>query len=161
MRLITRRAKSVASSQLLVMRRARLRLIQRRSCASCQIRVSYQTSRIAEVRAPASTSNLGPGFDCCGLALKLYLSVTATMPDVSEGQTLPSSLAEKNQTHVGDNLIYDAMRFVAERERVELPPVQLEIQADIPFASGLGSSGAAIAAGITLCSAICDLDLTQ
>jgi homoserine kinase len=115
--------------------------------------VTYKTSRIAEVRAPASTSNLGPGFDCCGLALKLYLSVTATV--------LPGPSAENNQTCVGDNLIYDAMRFVAERENVELPPVQLEVQAAIPFASGLGSSGAAIAAGITLCSALCNLNLTQ
>src|SRR5215831_4117516 len=113
------------------------------------------TRRTVEVRAPASTSNLGSGFDCCGLALNLYLSVTARA--VIGG----SAESEQASTCDGDNLICSTMRFVAERERVTLPPVQLEIRPDIPFASGLGSSAAAIAAGISLCSAICDLNLTQ
>jgi homoserine kinase len=110
---------------------------------------AIEAGRTFEVRAPASTSNLGSGFDCCGLALKLYLSVTAKV------------VAEDTKFYHGDDLIFSAMRFVAEREKVELPPLELEIRPDIPFASGLGSSAAAIAAGITLCSAICDLHLTQ
>jgi len=110
--------------------------------------------RTVEVRAPASTSNLGSGFDCFGLALNLYLSVTARVL-ISAVET------EDAKTCDGDNLICSTMRFVAEHERTELPPIQLEIRPDIPFASGLGSSAAAIAAGITLCSAICDLNLTQ
>ena len=107
------------------------------------------------MRAPASTSNLGSGFDCFGLALNLYLSVTARIlgglrPEGEDGKTSDS-----------DDLISSTMRFVAEREGVDLPTVQLEVRPDIPFASGLGSSAAAIAAGITLCSALCNLNLTQ
>jgi len=108
------------------------------------------TSRTVEVRVPASTSNLGSGFDCCGLALNLYLSVTADAGKES-GAAKPCD---------GENLICSTMRVVAEREGVELPPVHLDIRPDIPFASGLGSSAAAIAAGIILCSAICDLNLS-
>ena len=107
------------------------------------------------MRAPASTSNLGSGFDCFGLALKLYLSVTAR---VQIGVTAEAGDAKNSDS---DDLISSTMRFVAERERVELPAVQLEAHAGIPFAAGLGSSAAAIAAGISLCSAICHLNLSQ
>src|SRR5262252_2508530 len=113
-----------------------------------------QSGRTVKVRAPASTSNLGSGFDCFGLALKLYLSVTAR---VLIGV---SAEAPDPQPSVSDDLISSTMRFVAERERVQLPAVHLEIHPEIPFASGLGSSAAAIAAGIILCSAICDLNLS-
>jgi homoserine kinase len=114
-----------------------------------------KADRTVEVRAPASTSNLGSGFDCCGLALNLYLSVTAQVLSRISEET------EDAKTCDDDNLIFTAMRFVADREGVELPPVKLKIRPDIPFASGLGSSAAAIAAGIALGSAICDLNLTQ
>jgi homoserine kinase len=114
-----------------------------------------RAGRAVEVRVPASTSNLGSGFDCCGLALKLYLSVRARVPADRSEET------EDGKNIDGDDLIFSAMRFVAGRERVQLPRVHLEIRPDIPFASGLGSSAAAIAAGITLCSAICDLNLAQ
>jgi len=114
-----------------------------------------QSGRTVKVRAPASTSNLGSGFDCFGLALKLYLSVTAR---VLIGV---SAAAPDPKPSVSDDLISSTMRFVAERERVQLPAVHLEVHPEIPFASGLGSSAAAIGAGITLCSAICDLNLSQ
>ncbi|HYW71268.1 MAG TPA: hypothetical protein VE961_09550, partial [Pyrinomonadaceae bacterium] len=104
-------------------------------------------SRTVAVRVPASTSNLGSGFDCCGLALNLYLSVTAQVL-IDDGQETGAA-----KPCDGENLICSTMRVVAERERVDLPPVHLDIRPDIPFASGLGSSAAAIAAGIILCSA--------
>src|SRR5262245_31617144 len=122
-----------------------------------------KAGRTIEVCAPASTSNLGAGFDCCGLALKLYLSVTVTvLTGAGEDRVLRHPPGEEsNEACAGDDLIYGAMRFVAQREGAELPRVQLDIRPDIPFASGLGSSGAAIVAGITLGSAICELNLTR
>src|SRR5262245_59490465 len=121
-----------------------------------------KAGRTIEVCAPASTSNLGPGFDCCGLALKLYLSVNGTvLTGAGEDRIWRHSAGEeRNEACAGDDLIYGAMRFVAQREGAELPRVHLDIRADIPFASGLGSSGAAIVAGICLGSAICELNLT-
>ena len=108
---------------------------------------------IFEVRVPASTSNLGPGFDCFGLALQLYLTVrVTTMPGVAEQCTVTTTGAKENEALPRNavNLIYRAMSFAASREGGSLPPVELLVHNEIPLASGLGSSGAAIVAGIKL-----------
>lgn len=106
-----------------------------------------------EVRVPASTSNLGPGFDCFGLALKLYLTVRAiSAPESSEPCRVTTTGAKENEALPRNsvNLIYRAMSFVARREGFSLPPVELTAHNEIPLASGLGSSAAAIVAGIKL-----------
>lgn len=106
-----------------------------------------------EVRLPASTSNLGPGFDCFGLALKLYLTVRATsIPGASEQCRVTTTGAKENDALPRNavNLIYRAMAFAARREGTSLPPVDLVVHNEVPLASGLGSSAAAIVAGIKL-----------
>ena len=106
-----------------------------------------------EVRVPASTSNLGPGFDCFGLALKLYLTVSATAAaDASETCRVTTTGAKENEALPRNavNLIYRAMSFAARREGASLPPVEITAHNEIPLASGLGSSAAAIVAGIRL-----------
>ena len=108
-----------------------------------------------ELRVPASTSNLGPGFDCFGLALKLYLTVRAKVAaDASEPCRVTTSGAKENEAlpRNAANLICRAMTFAARREGVSLPPVELSVHNEIPLASGLGSSAAAIVAGIKLSS---------
>lgn len=106
-----------------------------------------------EVRVPASTSNLGPGFDCFGLALTLYLTVSATaVPGASEPCHVTTTGAKENEAlpHNSVNLIYRAMSFAARHVGASLPPVELDVYNEIPLASGLGSSAAAIVAGIKL-----------
>ena len=106
-----------------------------------------------KIRVPASTSNLGPGFDCFGLALKLYLTVSATaIPDATEPCRVTTTGAQENEALPRNavNLIYRAMSFAADREGVSLPCVELNVHNEIPLASGLGSSAAAIVAGIKL-----------
>jgi len=107
-----------------------------------------------EVRVPASTANLGAGFDCLGLALELYLSVRATVLSKPGARTsartsgvLGSSALPKSPD---ENLIFRVMRHTAEREGFELPPVRLAVQNQIPVAGGLGSSAAATVAGVAL-----------
>ena len=111
------------------------------------------------VRVPASSGNLGSGFDCCGLALKLYLDVKAEVAPSAKQRCrirMRGEGSEKLKTSSAcENLIYRAMRFTAEREGLDLPPVRLVVRNQIPLASGLGSSGAAIIAGISLCAEIC------
>ena len=112
---------------------------------------------MTEVRVPASTSNLGPGFDCFGLALKLYLTVSATaVPDAMEPCRVTTTGSKENEALPRNavNLIYRAMSFAAQREGVSLPPVELTVHNEIPLASGLGSSAAAIVAGIKLSALI-------
>jgi homoserine kinase len=115
-----------------------------------------------EVRVPASTSNLGPGFDCFGLALKLYLTVRATaMPSASEPCCVTTTGAKENEALPRNsvNLIYRAMAFAARREGLSLPPIDLVVHNEIPLASGLGSSAAAIVAGIKLAGLITEQGL--
>jgi homoserine kinase len=107
-----------------------------------------------DIRVPASTANLGAGFDCLGLALELYLNVRATvvskpgarMAVRSRGVPGSSSLPSAPE----ENLIFRAMRHTADREGFQLPPVRLAVQNEIPMASGLGSSAAATVAGVVL-----------
>ena len=106
-----------------------------------------------EIRVPASTSNLGPGFDCFGLALKLYLTVRATaVHEATEPCSIVTTGPKENEAlpRNAANLIYRAMAFAARREGASLPPVDLCVHNEIPLASGLGSSAAAIVAGIKL-----------
>jgi len=114
--------------------------------------------RAVEVRVPASTSNLGAGFDCFGLALRLYLSVRATVaPEAGEtcrvrtaGEGSGAALPRDSE-----NLIFRAMRLAAEREGLSLPRVRLAVRNEIPLGRGLGSSAAAIVAGLSLAAALC------
>lgn len=105
------------------------------------------------VRVPGSTSNLGPGFDCFGLALQLYLTVRATVSTIAaEPCRVTTTGAKENEALPRNavNLIYRAMAFAARREGASLPSVDLIAHNEIPLASGLGSSAAAIVAGIKL-----------
>jgi len=115
-----------------------------------------------EVCLPASTSNLGPGFDCFGLALKLYLTVRcAVVPGAKEPCRVRTTGAKENHAlpRNAANLIYRAMSFAARRESLSLPPVDLVVHNEIPLASGLGSSAAAIVAGIKLCALVSGKEL--
>src|SRR4026207_2149197 len=119
-------------------------------------------SRAFDVCVPASTSNLGPGFDCFGLALKLYLTVNANAtPDSTEPCRIPTTGAKENEALPRNavNLIYRAMSFAARREGFSLPAVELNVHNEIPLASGLGSSAAAIVAGIKLAGLITGRDI--
>ncbi len=109
-----------------------------------------------EVRVPASSANLGPGFDTLGLALGLYLrcqfqpaapgSIHATGRDAERIPTGP------------DNLILQTARQVASAQGRELPPVALEIDNEIPVGKGFGSSAAALVAGVVLADRVLELN---
>ena len=119
-------------------------------------------ARSAEVRIPASTSNLGAGFDCFGLALQLYLIVRATADLNSQldcGVSLSDGKENAGLPRTSENLIYRSMVYTAEREELALPPVQMEIDNEIPMRRGLGGSGAAIVAGIKLFELLCNRTL--
>jgi len=99
--------------------------------------------------APGSTSNLGPGFDCLGMALSLRLTATALR--LPEG----FRIARRGE---GSDLALDphrdpvlhAFRHLCRLAREPVPTVALTIRSSIPVARGLGSSAAAIVAGLTL-----------
>src|SRR5579862_2705524 len=107
-----------------------------------------------EVRVPASTANMGAGFDCLGLALEMYLSVRATVLSKRESLARVRGRGVRGTSELPsdpeENLIFRAMKFTAGREGFTLPRVRLAVQNEIPVAGGLGSSAAATVAGIAL-----------
>jgi homoserine kinase len=125
--------------------------------------IDDKRARTFEVCVPASTSNLGAGFDCFGLALQLYLTVRAT---VVPGASVPCRVRSRGEgesalPRTADNLIFRAMRLAAERAGLHLPPVRLAVHNAPPLGRGLGSSAAAIIAGITLCSLVCGREFSD
>jgi homoserine kinase len=99
------------------------------------------------VRVPASTSNLGPGFDCLGLALQLYTTVEVESP--APGLALRVSGAEPEGIPPGrDNFVLRGLCHALGRPLEEPPALRIAIHNDIPVGRGLGSSGAAWVAGL-------------
>jgi len=97
------------------------------------------------VRVPASTSNLGAGFDCLGLALDLWMEVSLV-----EGEGQPERHGTIENLDPADDIV---LRIVNHH----VPPGRhLRVQSDIPVARGLGSSAAAAVAGYALLDLITD-----
>ena len=115
--------------------------------------------RLIRVMAPATTANLGPGYDCLGLALDLWNRL-----DVLEGAAPGDGgpLVEINGEGAGEladgpeNLVYRAMAFLFQEAGREMPGVRLRCHNEIPLERGLGSSAAAIAGGLVAANALCD-----
>jgi homoserine kinase len=110
------------------------------------------------LRVPGSSANLGPGFDALGIALKVYLECSFT---------LSASLSVRvtgRDSHLipatEENLIWTTALAVATRSHLPLPPVDLAINNDIPIGKGLGSSAAALTAGVIIAQHLLDLRWT-
>lgn len=102
------------------------------------------------MRVPATSANLGPGFDCLGIAVGLYLEVSATP---SSGDRLIYR-GEGSVPDTPDNLIHQGFRAVYAALGEAAPCVKLEAHNLIPLARGLGSSSAALVAGAALADAM-------
>ncbi|MCF0136310.1 MAG: homoserine kinase [Lachnospiraceae bacterium] len=100
------------------------------------------------VRVPASSANIGSGVDTLGLALTLYTTVTfqrlpkGSALSVRLGRGMDADLSEE------DNYVLVAARKLYEVMGLDFPSFDIHIETDIPFAHGLGSSSAALVAGL-------------
>jgi homoserine kinase len=119
------------------------------------------------VRVPATTANLGPGFDCLGAALALYnqFQFTALSP---VGGGMPSVLkievegTEADRVQRDDrNLAYKAFCYFFRQRHQSVPAVRIEIGLGIPLARGLGSSATAIVGGLLGANALAGSPLSQ
>jgi homoserine kinase len=98
------------------------------------------------VKVPATTANLGAGFDCIGAALSLYNQFTFTL---AEGLQITAQGAEADRVELGSqNLAYQAFVKVFDRLQLPTPGIKLEIDLEVPLARGLGSSATAIVGGL-------------
>lgn len=111
------------------------------------------------VRAPASSANLGPGFDTIGIALDLWNEVTIDTqgePGVVINEGPESALLEGHE-----NLTLTAMRMLAREHHCTLPDFSLTAYTGIPVSRGMGSSAAALVMGLIAANRLLDLDLAQ
>ena len=100
------------------------------------------------LRVPASSANLGPGFDALGLALGIYLDCRFQPAD---RLAIEVSGRDSESISTGeDNLIWQTALAVATGAKSTLPPIELEIRNQIPLGKGLGSSAAALTAGVVI-----------
>jgi len=103
-----------------------------------------------DVVVPASSANLGPGFDCLGLSVGIELRVRATPAD-------HDSFVYRGDGQVSDgtdNLIHRGFHAAVAANRHPATTVRLEAQNPVPLARGLGSSSAALVAGALLGDAV-------
>ncbi|MBL1228493.1 homoserine kinase [Enterococcus sp. BWB1-3] len=107
-----------------------------------------------KIRVPATSANLGPGFDSCGIALSQFLSVEI-VKDTEEWE-IEHSLGEEIPRDKKNLLIQTALKV-----NPKLSPKRLKMTSDIPLARGLGSSSSVIVAGIELANRLGGMHLSQ
>lgn len=112
-----------------------------------------------QVRVPASTSNLGPGFDALGLALDLATTITVT-PAQTTSITIRGEGAQ-TLSRGPDNLVLRRMHDLATACGRSLPAIELAIDNGIPLERGLGASGAASLAGLLAADALLETTLSR
>ncbi len=114
-----------------------------------------------KIKIPASTSNLGPGFDTLGLALNRYLEIFG---EITETKNSPEIIVKGNGVeHISanaTNLVYQGMLAAARHLGAALPPIRLLLNNGIPSCGGLGGSGAAISGGVFLANEILNAKLS-
>ena len=105
------------------------------------------------VRVPATTANLGPGFDTLGMALSLY-NYFEVEPCASGCHVEADGEAMARVPQGADNLVIRAAQAVW--ERTGLPPTgwRVRLRAEIPLGCGLGSSASAIVGGVVAANAL-------
>ena len=104
--------------------------------------------RAVTVRVPATTANLGPGFDTLGLALALYDELTVTVRDAPGAFVDVHGVGEGEVPTDDTNLVVRSIAHTFAAYGQEMPGLDLVARNVIPHGRGLGSSGAAIASGV-------------
>ena len=108
----------------------------------------HSFSKEITIKVPGSTSNMGAGFDTVGLALQVYLTIRARRADIFK---IELSGEGRDVLPVDDsNLVVKTYLAACRHFHLDPLALHLHIQNDIPLKRGLGSSGAAIAAGLFL-----------
>ncbi|KAI9207780.1 ribosomal protein S5 domain 2-type protein [Polychytrium aggregatum] len=120
-----------------------------------------------KIRVPASTANIGPGFDALGMGLSMHLTLVVTIPASSEpasGITLSYEGDSKQKVSLSpeSNLITRTAMYVAAACKSALPrSMHIHIDNPIPLGRGLGSSGSAAVAGVYLANEAAQLGLSR
>lgn len=122
------------------------------------------------IRVPASSANIGPGFDVLGLALSLHLTLSVRLAPLTPNCSTTGSVtlsykgegAGEAPLDPYKNLITRVALYVLLSHHLSFPAaaVTIDITNQVPFGRGLGSSASAVVAGVLLASALGDLNLS-
>ncbi|MEK8131371.1 homoserine kinase [Paenibacillus filicis] len=108
--------------------------------------------RRVRVQVPASTANLGPGFDTLGMALNLYAWIEMSIAEETRftlyGDQMKGVPTDKS------NLLYEVASLVFERAGLPAPELDIAIYSEIPLTRGLGSSASAIVGALAAANAL-------
>ena len=115
---------------------------------------------LVRVKAPATTANMGPGYDCLGMALDVWNTIEIEVLDSGEPVVEVTGEGAGELGAGRDNLVYRSMEFLFQDAEQEMPMVRIRCDNAIPLARGMGSSAAAIAGGLVAANAICSQDYT-
>ena len=118
-----------------------------------------------KIRVPATTANLGPGFDVFGAALSLYNEFEAEyVPNVKKTKFELKGEGKKTLPKGEKNILWKAMSEtfrILGCDKYNLKNLNITIKTGIPLSGGLGSSASAIVGGIALANALCGGKLTK
>jgi homoserine kinase len=101
---------------------------------------------VVTVRVPATTANLGPGFDCLGLALDIHNTVALSLAEAISVEV--TGFGAEGLTRGADHLVVSSAARVAQVAGILVPGWRLRQHNEIPLARGMGSSSAAIVGGL-------------
>jgi homoserine kinase len=111
---------------------------------------------------PATTANIGSGFDCLGAALSLHNTFTFSPLDGSVPLIIMAAGDEADRVQLtSSNLAYQAFSKLFQHVGKPVPPVQIEIELQVPLARGLGSSATAIVGGLLGANGLAGSPLSQ
>lgn len=109
----------------------------------------------ATARVPASTTNLGPGFDVLGLALQLYSTIS--LEEIDAGTEIQVAGVDVDKlANNKNNIAYRAANVVFDKAGYKPSGLRLVLTNGIPAVRGLGGSGTAILGGLLTANALCD-----
>ena len=106
------------------------------------------------ITVPATSANVGPGFDSIGIAVSKYLTIDVL--EAQENWWIEHDLGEEIPSDEENLLLQTALQVAA-----DLPPHRLKMTSEVPLARGLGSSSSVIVAGIELANQLGKLSLSD
>mgnify|MGYP000970772548 FL=1 len=106
------------------------------------------------ITVPATSANVGPGFDSVGIAVSKYLTIDVL--EAQENWWIEHDLGEEIPSDEENLLLQTALQVAS-----DLPPHRLKMTSEVPLARGLGSSSSVIVAGIELANQLANLQLTD
>src|SRR5699024_4322737 len=111
------------------------------------------------IKVPASSANIGPGFDSLGIALKRYLSLTVVPSKEWKFNHVNTMIPTVR--HYKDHYIYKVATKIATWYQRELPPCHVTMKNEIPLARGVGSNAVAVGAAIEMVNQLCELQFSD